>query len=197
MTRPYTGTTDGVSKTKRVGTELIYRNIQTLTAGEIRGLGTHVIRNMRGKPQLSVHATGRAMDFGYKNRRAGVRLIRALVACQEELGLEFLADYAVKPYGRGWSCRRMGWVKYTKQTINPNGANLIHVEISPAVADSADLAGGERLDVSVDQLRPDSLRLRYAVGGACIRSAHSCSSLGAMIGSELVPERAAMPLPIA
>jgi len=154
MSRPYTGTKDGISKKKRPGTEIIYRGLSTMSDGNIYGLGTHVIRKMRGKPLLSVHATGRAMDLGWRRREPVRPFIEAIIAAQEELGLEYFADYwyrepkAKQRFGRGWRCDRMRWSIYKKRTIEPMGAQLFHMEISPAVADSP-----ERARAALDAVR--------------------------------------------
>lgn len=129
--RPYTGVKDGAAKKRRPGTErlayLICRRHKFLNAG------TWVVRDMRGKPgQLSVHATGRAMDVNYGNDRAGgVYLASWLVRHADALGIEAIHDYrAVRP--RAWRCDRAAW-KYTDD-LGPGGSWL-HIEISPTSAD--------------------------------------------------------------
>lgn len=88
---------------------------------------------------MSVHATGRAIDFGWKTREAGEQLIGWLEQNAELLGVEMIADYFPAPWGRTWRCDRAGWKVYARKTISgaPNG-RWIHVEISPTMGkDSA------------------------------------------------------------
>lgn len=139
MPRRYTGTKDGVSKGKRPGTEEWVRQACALTGGVLWNNGTWVVRNMRGKNDLSVHATGRAMDLSWRGkpngRKAAERLMDILVANETLLGLEMILDYW-EGYGRGWRCDRQSWQVYTKPTIHgAPGGDWIHVEVSPRVAD--------------------------------------------------------------
>ena len=61
----YTGTTDGAATGKRAGTE---KFVEIITKKGFTNLGTWAVRNMRGSDRLSVHATGRAADIGYKDK---------------------------------------------------------------------------------------------------------------------------------
>jgi hypothetical protein len=56
---------------------------------------------------------------------------------QTRLVLSAYLDYLLKPYGRGWRCDRQRWRKYSKPTIHgAPGGDWLHIEISPAMADS-------------------------------------------------------------
>lgn len=77
---------------------------------------------------MSVHATGRAVDFSYRNmgkgkgvsngRREAVRMCKLLVTNADLLGLEALFDYFPAPHGRAWMCDRDAWSNYKKETIH-------------------------------------------------------------------------------
>lgn len=66
MPRPYTGF-DRVAGGRRAGTE---RFVQLMCRHfpAIWNNGTWVVRTMRGKTSMSVHATGRAVDFSWRGR---------------------------------------------------------------------------------------------------------------------------------
>lgn len=135
--RKYTGF-DGVAKNKLAGTEKFKDWVVFLNGGKIKNLGTYVVRAMRGKDSMSVHATGRAIDFGYKNREDGLALIDFLVRNAEAFGVEYIADYWPPEGGRGWRCDRESWQSYRKGTIaGAPGGKWIHVELSPEVAKDA------------------------------------------------------------
>lgn len=136
MSRPYTGTKDGVSRRKRPGTEKFKDIVVFLGDGKLSNLGTHVIRKMRGKPLLSVHATGRAIDIGFSDRRAARGMIDTIVRNADRFELELLLDYYPTPHGRGWKCTRNAWRRYTTSELTgaPRG-KWFHVELSPRMAD--------------------------------------------------------------
>ena len=144
--RKYTGTSDGASAGKRAGLEEFVRQINKWSNGALWNNGTWMVRSKMGKTSLSVHATGRAVDLSYRKlgargkvdgREHAKRVIRMLIANQEELGLECILDYKISPHGRGWRCDRQSWIRYTKRTITGGGGgDWIHVELSPEVADS-------------------------------------------------------------
>jgi hypothetical protein len=137
MSRPYTGTSDGISKRKRPGTERFMQIVVFLGASEFTNLGTHVIRKMRGKPQLSVHASGRAMDVGFKSRAAATNMIDTIVRNADLFELELLIDYFPGPHGRGWKCTRNRWLRYLKRTVSgAPGGKWFHIELSPRMADN-------------------------------------------------------------
>lgn len=136
--RKYTGY-DGDVFAHRAGTRKIIDWVLFLNGGKITNLGSLVRRNMRGKEARSVHATGRAIDFGYSNREDGVALVDFFVRHADVLGVEMVADYWPQPWGRTWRCDRNGWKVYTSKTIiGAPGGKWIHVELSPAVADNAE-----------------------------------------------------------
>lgn len=135
--RKYTGF-DGVAKTRLAGTEKFKDWVVFLNGGKIKNLGTYVVRKMRGKESMSVHATGRAIDLGYGNREDGLSLIDFLVRNADAFGIEYIADYYPPEGGRGWRCDRQSWQSYKKGTIAgaPFG-KWVHVELSPEVAKDA------------------------------------------------------------
>ena len=112
-------------------------------------LGMYVNRQMRGSKNLSVHATGWAIDMGYPKTRAGrAKAVEAwnwLIEHSEELRICEAHDYSfLNPkqdpkdktaWGRGFRCSRGEGVKGVKvftKTDNagtPGGAWL-HVEVS-------------------------------------------------------------------
>ena len=135
----YTGTSDGIAKGKRKGTEAFVKHVSLLSKRNLWNNGTWVVRPIKGKPQyLSVHSTGRAMDLSWrgKSRKEANKVIEMIVANADALGVEMVLDYFPKPYGRGYKCTRKGWMKYTKRTLGgaPRG-DWYHIEISPEFAD--------------------------------------------------------------
>jgi len=103
-------------------------------------------RDMKGKPgNLSVHATGRAVDLSFlktaqhptANRAEALKFINTVAKNANTLGVEAILDYFPAKYGRGYRCDRQKWQKYTKPTIHgAPGGSWFHVEISPQAADS-------------------------------------------------------------
>jgi len=136
--RPYTGTSDGIARRKRGGTEEWVTQAIAASAGAFTNLGTYGVRDQKGhKGVLSVHSTGRAMDLGFKDRKLAVQFLRQAIPFANELGIECVLDYFPKPFGRGWRCDRARWKRYVKRTISgAPGGMWIHVEISPQAADS-------------------------------------------------------------
>lgn len=115
------------------------RQVCALSRGTLWNNGTWVVRNVRGKNALSVHATGRAMDLSFRGKPGGrivaERIMNALVANHTLLGVECILDYW-EGFGRGWRCDREAWVEYDKPTLTgAPGGDWIHVEISPRMAD--------------------------------------------------------------
>jgi hypothetical protein len=112
-------------------------------------LGMYVNRPMRGSKNLSVHATGWAIDLGYPKTRAGrAKAVEAwnwLLLHSEELRICEIHDYSYRnpkqdpkdktAWGRGYRCSRgegEKGVKVFTKTDNagtPGGAWL-HVEVS-------------------------------------------------------------------
>lgn len=136
--RPYTGF-NGNSRGALPGTVALRDLILFLNAGKLSQLGTYAKRDARGKPgQPSVHATGRAVDIGYTNRADIEPVIDWLVTHADLLGVEMVADYFPKPWGRAWRCDRAAWKIYDRKTIHgAPGGRWIHIEISPTFANDA------------------------------------------------------------
>ena len=135
----YTGTSDGIAKGKRKGTEAFVKHVSLLSKRNLWNNGTWVVRPIKGKSQyLSVHSTGRAMDLSWrgKSRKEANKVIEMIVANADALGVEMVLDYFPKPHGRGYKCTRKGWQKYSKATLGgaPNG-DWYHLELSPEFAD--------------------------------------------------------------
>ena len=149
MKRHYTGNKDGAAKGLRPGMKVFIDEVIKLGNGAFWNNGDFGVRTMRGKESLSVHATGRAVDFSYRNmgkgkgvpngRREAVRMCKLLVENADLLGLEALFDYFPAPHGRAWMCDRDAWSNYKKETIHgaPKG-DWLHAEVSPEMADSAE-----------------------------------------------------------
>jgi hypothetical protein len=155
--RKYTGNSDGLSKTgvARDGTKELLRICQKNFG--FTNLGIFSNRRMnndkaKADPKnpkwLSVHATGRAVDMGYSDRKKAVECWDFLIANTKELGIEEIHDYAFDPdgagpmkaWGRGFRCSRGEGVKGVKVfTATDNagtpGGKWLHVELSPKMAD--------------------------------------------------------------
>ncbi len=147
MKRPYTGNKDGAAKGLRPGMKVFIDEVIKLSNGALWNNGDWGVRPMRGKEELSVHATGRAVDLSYRHmppkkgikngRVEAVRVLKILQANADLLGIEAMFDYFPKPWGRAWMCSRDAWSKYTKETIHgAPGGDWIHLEVSPDMADN-------------------------------------------------------------
>jgi hypothetical protein len=99
---------------------------------------------------MSVHATGAAIDLGYRRRKVGVAMWDWFLAHTKELGIEEMHDYAFdrnirdrKPgYGRGFRCSRgeneAGVKIFTKDdNAGSFGGKWLHLELSPEMAKDA------------------------------------------------------------
>lgn len=148
MKRHYTGNKDGAAKGLRPGMKVFIEEVIKLGNGAFWNNGDFGVRPMRGKTTLSVHATGRACDFSYRNtgtkgrgvpngRREAVKMCKLLVDNADLLGLEALFDYFPSPWGRAWMCDRNAWSNYRKETLHgaPRG-DWLHAELSPEMADN-------------------------------------------------------------
>ena len=101
-------------------------------------LGMYVNRPMRASKNLSVHATGFAVDMGYPATRAGRATARQawdwLIQYSEQLRICEVHDYAWGDYGRGYRCSRGEGTKGVKVfTATDNagkGGAWLHVEVS-------------------------------------------------------------------
>jgi hypothetical protein len=133
--RKYTGF-DRVASGYLAGTERFKNMVLFLHGGKLKNYGSFQVRKIRGSDKMSVHATGRAIDFGYTNREDGLAFADFCVRNAEAFGIEAIHDYRYGSWGRGWYCNRGDWSVYKKKTIG-NGGNWIHVELSPAVANDA------------------------------------------------------------
>jgi len=135
--RPYTGF-DGYAKAATPGLVAL-RDIILYLNPQLRHLGSYAKRDMKGKPGLpSVHATGRACDIGFTNKADIEPVITWLVDNADTLGVEMIADYHPKPWGRAWRCDRAAWKVYDRRTIaGAPGGHWIHLEISPTHTDRA------------------------------------------------------------
>jgi hypothetical protein len=138
--RKYTGTKDGAAKGKREGTELFQRLL--CKRFDSKNLGTWVVRNMRGKNALSVHATGRAGDTMPKSRKSALEIVAWLEKHADLFEVEEIHDYLFDidgngpavGYGRGWRVGR-GWKVWTAKDNGGPGGLWIHWEISGKMAD--------------------------------------------------------------
>jgi hypothetical protein len=116
------------------------------SGGALWNNGSYGQRDMKNKPgNLSVHATGRAVDMSYRgsarhpqsSRKSALPFVEKLVANANELGIQMVIDYFPSPYGRAWKCDRQAWSKYSKPTVSgAPGGDWFHIEISPQAADS-------------------------------------------------------------
>ena len=149
--RPYTGNTDGNHPTERPGTKRFVEFMEYLF--NLKLLGIYANRTMRGSANLSVHATWRAVDQTGKgtakqNAESRKAAVEFLFAHRDILGVEEIHAYDgvgcpipnLTKYGGGYRCDRDAWKAYTpqKNAGTPSGS-WFHYEISPTMADSADL----------------------------------------------------------
>ena len=94
------------------------------------------VRNPQAKGALSTHATGWAVDCGYKkaDRAKAEQAWDWLIKYSEELRLSELHDYAFGKYGRGYRCSRGAGPKGIKLFTKDDNAGSIgglwlHAEI--------------------------------------------------------------------
>jgi hypothetical protein len=156
MARKYTGNSDGLSKVgARPGTEKLVD-----LCGRRWGftnLGIFANRSMKnpkavpGDPKwLSVHATGRACDIGYADRKKAIEAWEWFLANAAALGIEEIHDYAYDAdkadkeagWGRGFRCSRGEGAKGVKiydekDNAGSQGGKWLHLELSPEMADDA------------------------------------------------------------
>lgn len=157
MPRKYTGNTDGVSKTGKARPGTVKLAELCNKRWGFNNLGIFSNRTMQnpkaiaGDPKwLSVHATGRAVDLGYTDRKKAVEAWDWFLANTAALGIEEIHDYAYddnvkdnKPgWGRGYRCSRgegKAGVKIynAKENAGSQGGKWLHIELSPAMADDA------------------------------------------------------------
>jgi len=142
----YTGTSDGAANGQRAGTQ---KFVSIIKKKGFKNLGTWAVRDMRGTNRLSVHATGRAADLGWKDPTTAALWAKWLVANYQTLGIEELHDYAgttkkgTETWGRGWRCNRNGKPGWKDWTETANGGTpgglWLHVELTPEMADNPQL----------------------------------------------------------
>lgn len=157
MPRKYTGNSDGVSKTGKARPGVVMLVDFCGKRWGFKNLGTFANRRMnnaaaaadpKNPKWLSVHATGRACDIGYSDRKVAVQAWDWFIANTAALGIEELHDYAFdpdgagakKPWGRGYRCSRGEGVKGVKiydekENAGTPGGKWIHIELSPEMAD--------------------------------------------------------------
>lgn len=159
VARKYTGNTDGLAKGPRPGTQELLRlaskrwgftNLGIFSNRRMNNAKSD--RNPLNPKYLSVHATGRAVDMGYKDRKAAVECWNFLIANTAALGIEEIHDYAYKwpqqdpkdktAWGAGYRCSRGEGLKGIKifnarDNAGTPGGKWLHVELSPAMADNA------------------------------------------------------------
>lgn len=139
----YTGNTDPRDGALP-GTEKL---VEILTRGKMgmTNLGIWANRPMRGSTRLSVHATGRACDVGYKaDREAWAhKFADWLSKHYEALGIEEIHDYSFGEWGRGFRCSRKelggkaGWKTWTETDNGGTGSGSglwLHLEVAPPFA---------------------------------------------------------------
>jgi len=141
---PYTGNTDP-SDGARPGTEKLIEILSSRWG--FTNLGIWANRPMRGSTRLSVHATGRAVDAGFKPERAA--LVGSICIWLAEnyytLGIEEIHDYSgtskigTEKWGRGFRCNRggrPGWLDWTADNNGGTpGGKWLHIELAPRMAD--------------------------------------------------------------
>lgn len=143
--RPYTGNTDGNHPTERPGTKRFVEFCEYLFG--VKNIGIYANRPMRSGPQLSVHATWRAVDLkGTKPQRKA--LVEFLYEHRDDLNIEEIHAYdgtgcpltSLTKWGAGYRCDRDAWKAWTStRNGGTPGADWTHVEISPLMADSPTL----------------------------------------------------------
>lgn len=157
--RKYTGNSDGVSKTGKARPGTLKLVELSSKRWGFKNLGTFANRRMNNaqaakepnNPKwLSVHATGRACDIGYADRKVAEQAWDWFLKHTKELGIEEIHDYAFdpdgagkkKPWGRGYRCSRgegaKGVVIYDENNnAGTPGGKWLHLELSPEMADDA------------------------------------------------------------
>jgi hypothetical protein len=152
----YTGNSDGVSRTgARPGLKKLVQLSQRRWG--FSNMGTFSNRSMnnpkakKGDPRwLSVHATGRACDLGYKDRADAVQAWDWFLEHANALGIEEIHDYAFDSnlkdkelgWGRGYRCQRKAGqplvkIYDEKENAGSRGGRWLHLELSPDMADNA------------------------------------------------------------
>jgi hypothetical protein len=118
--KPYHGNSDGAAAGPRAGMDEWIRQAIKHADGGLWNNGSYGVRSMRGSENLSVHATGRAVDLSYRasaqhpraKRATALTFLDIVLANANTLGVECVLDY-IAPFGRGWRCDRQKWRKHT------------------------------------------------------------------------------------
>lgn len=141
MTKPYTAFKAPVAKGPLQGTDEFIRQVVKRAGGSLWNNGSFQLRDVRTKPgQLSNHARGLAIDFSYRKmtdkgivegRKTALPFIYKLLQNADTLQIELVIDYAEN---RSWKCDRGTWLKGKW-----SGGDWFHIEISPAMANNANL----------------------------------------------------------
>jgi hypothetical protein len=152
MTRPYTAFKAPVTKGPLQGTDEFIRQIVKRSSSSLWNNGSWVIRDIRTKPgQISNHARGLAVDLSYRKmtdkgivegRKTALPFIYKLLQNADTLQIELVIDYAEN---RSWKCDRGTWLKGKW-----SGGDWFHLEISPAMANNANLVKQAFNDVFQD-----------------------------------------------
>ncbi len=135
---PYTGNADANPKGQATEQALKFAQIMNDRWG-FTNLGIYAYRPMRGFTNLSVHATGRAIDLGYKQsfQPRVSEICDWLAESYLTLGIEEIHQYSWEgsEWGRGFRCCRDGKPGWKTWTVDANGGTpggkWIHVELSP------------------------------------------------------------------
>jgi len=156
MARKYTGNSDGVSRTgARPGlTKFMQLSQRRWGFSNMGSFSNRTMNNPKAKKNdpkwLSVHATGRACDLGYKDRADAIEAWDWFLEHADALGIEEIHDYAfdsnVKDkelgWGRGYRCHRKPGQPLVKiyddqDNAGSRGGRWLHFELSPEMADNA------------------------------------------------------------
>jgi hypothetical protein len=143
--RPYTGNSEGNHPTPRAGTKRFVEYCEYLFG--VKNIGIYANRPMRSGPQLSVHATWRAIDLkGTKPQRKA--LVEFLFEHRDALNIEEIHAYDgtgcpltnLTRFGAGYRCDRDAWKAWTPtRNGGTPGGEWTHIEISPLMADNPKL----------------------------------------------------------
>ena len=158
MPRKYTGNTDGLSRTGlRPGTKkFMDLAIKEFGMTNLGGFANRSMNNPKAKKNdpkwLSVHATGRACDLGYSDRKKAMELWHFMVDNSKIWLLEEAHDYAFdedktdkeKGWGRGYRCSRGEGtdpksikIYDSQDNAGSQGGRWLHFELHASVADDA------------------------------------------------------------
>lgn len=135
-TMPYTGNTDAEGKTDAHPAARKLMSILTSPNNQFSNLGIYANRPMRGSTRLSVHATGRALDAGYKQSRQDwvTGFCDWLATHHQQLLIEEIHQYVWGTHGRGFRCNRdgkPGWKTWSATDNGGPGGYWIHIEVAP------------------------------------------------------------------